>query len=76
MKKDIHPAYHAIKVHMTDGTTFETKTTWGKPGDEMRLEIDPKSHPAWLGGGQRLVDTGGQLSKFSKRYQSFSFNNK
>jgi large subunit ribosomal protein L31 len=75
MKKDIHPAYHAIKVYMTDGTTFETKTTWGKPGDEMRLDIDPKSHPAWLGGGQRLVDTGGQLSKFSKRYQSFSFNN-
>jgi large subunit ribosomal protein L31 len=68
MKKDIHPNYHAIKVVMTDGTEFETRTTWGKPGDTMNLDIDSKSHPAWTGGGQKLVDTGGQISKFSKRY--------
>ena len=28
MKKDIHPKYHTIKVEMTDGTQFETKSTW------------------------------------------------
>ena len=73
MKPNIHPKYHNITVVMTDGTKFETRSSWGKPGDVMQLDIDPKSHPAWTGGGQRLVDTGGQLSKFSKRYQSFGY---
>jgi len=30
MKKKIHPNYHSIKVEMTDGSVFETKSTWGK----------------------------------------------
>ena len=30
MKKNIHPKYHKIKVVMTDGTEFETRSTWGK----------------------------------------------
>ncbi len=71
MRKDIHPAYHKITVKMTDGSTFETRTTWGKEGDVMQLDIDPKSHPAWTGAGHKLMDTGGQLSKFGKRYQNF-----
>lgn len=71
MKKDIHPAYHTITVTMTDGTAFKTKSTWGKEGDTMQLDIDPKSHPAWTGGGHKLVDAAGQVSKFNKRYQSF-----
>ena len=36
MKQDIHPDYHTIKVVMTDGTEFTTRTTWGKEG-EMSL---------------------------------------
>ncbi|MHA1558692.1 MAG: 50S ribosomal protein L31 [Alphaproteobacteria bacterium] len=71
MKKDIHPDFHEIKVVMTDGTAFKTKSTWGKEGDTLRLEIDSKSHPAWTGGRQKLVDTEGQLNKFGKRYQNF-----
>ena len=43
MKKDIHPNYHTIKVEMTDGTQFETKSTWGKEGELLRLGII-KSH--------------------------------
>ena len=50
MKPEIHPDYHTIKVVMTDGTEFETRTTWGKEGDTLHLDIDPKSHPAWTGG--------------------------
>ena len=69
MKADIHPKYHTIKVVMTDGTEFETRSTWGKEGETMRLEIDPKSHPAWTG-VHRLMDTGGQLAKFKKRFQN------
>ncbi|MEN8237227.1 MAG: 50S ribosomal protein L31 [Pseudomonadota bacterium] len=71
MKKDIHPDYHTIKVMMTDGTTFETKSTWGKKGDTLRLEIDPSTHPAWTG-QHRLLDTGGQLAKFKNRFKGFS----
>lgn len=71
MKKDIHPDYHTIKVMMTDGTTFETKSTWGKEGDTLRLEIDAATHPAWTG-QHRLLDTGGQLAKFKNRFKGFS----
>lgn len=71
MKKDIHPNYHEVTVTMTDGSTFKTRTTWGKAGDTMTLDIDPLVHPAWTGAGHKLLDTGGQISKFSKRYGSF-----
>ena len=67
MKEKIHPEYHEINVVMTDGTAFKTRSTWGKPGDTMRLDIDPKSHPAWTG-VHRLIDSGGQLAKFNKRF--------
>jgi len=68
MKPDIHPDYHTIKVVMTDGTEFTTRTTWGKQGDTLHLDIDPKSHPAWTGGQQHLVDRGGRLSRFQKKF--------
>lgn len=70
MKKDIHPDYHTIKVTMTDGEVFETRSTWGKEGDVLRLDIDSKSHPAWTG-VHRLLDTGGQLAKFRNKFQGF-----
>ena len=35
MKADIHPDYHTIKVVMTDGTEFTTRTTWGSAGDTL-----------------------------------------
>jgi large subunit ribosomal protein L31 len=70
MKTDIHPDYHEITVVMTDGSSFTTRTTMGKAGDTLRLDIDPKSHPAWTG-VQKLMDTGGQIAKFNKRFQSF-----
>lgn len=67
MKKDIHPDYHTIKVIMTDGTEYETRSTMGKEGDVIRLDIDPKSHPAWTG-QHRIVDSGGQVARFNKRF--------
>ncbi len=75
MKNGIHPDYHEITVVMTDGTSFKTRTTWGKAGDTMNLDIDSKSHPAWTGGGQRLLDSGGQLSRFKNRYGTFGLQN-
>lgn len=69
MKNEIHPDYHEITIVMTDGSEFKTRSTWGKDGDVMKLEIDPKSHPAWTG-EHRLVDSGGQVAKFNKRFQN------
>jgi large subunit ribosomal protein L31 len=67
MKANTHPDYHEINVVMTDGTKYVTRSTWGKAGDTMTLDIDPKSHPAWTG-VHRLLDSGGQLAKFNKRF--------
>lgn len=68
MKTGIHPEYHTIKVVMTDGTEYTTRSTYGKPGDTLQLDIDPKSHPAWTGGTQQLMDRGGRLSRFNQRF--------
>jgi large subunit ribosomal protein L31 len=71
MKKDadLHPDYHQIKVVMTDGTNFTTYSTYGKEGDTLTLDIDPSTHPAWTGGDQRLMDRGGRLSRFKKKFE-------
>ena len=76
MKSDIHPNYHMIKVVMTDGTEFMTRSTYGKAGDKLNLDIDPKTHPAWTGGSQQLMDRGGRLSKFNSRFAGLSFGKK
>ena len=67
MKKDIHPEYHEITVVMTDGTEYKTRSTWGKEGDVLKLDIDPKSHPAWTG-QHRILDAGGMVARFNKRF--------
>lgn len=67
MKPDIHPDYHEITVVMTDGTSFKTRSCYGKAGDTMRLDIDPKTHPAWTGISQ-LSARGTQLEKFNKKF--------
>ena len=45
MKKGIHPTLNRIKVQMTDGTVFETRSTWGSDGETLQLDIDPTVHP-------------------------------
>ena len=70
MKADTHPDYHEITVAQTDGSEYKMRTTWGKPGDVMKLDVDPLSHPAWQGGTQKVIEKG-QLSKFEKKYGSF-----
>ena len=69
MKKNTHPNYHKIKVVMTDGSHFETMSTWGKEGETLKLEIDPKSHAAWTGGNQNVLDKG-RVSKFFKKFKN------
>jgi large subunit ribosomal protein L31 len=73
MKKNLHPEYHDINVKMTDGTVLKMRSTHGKEGDAISLDIDPLSHPAWTGGSTRLMDTGGRVSKFKKKYEGLGF---
>ncbi len=71
MKQGIHPDHHEIVIVMTDGTEFETRSTWGKKGDRLQLDVDPKTHPAWVG-GVHLKKTG-QMEKFKNRFSGFDF---
>ena len=73
MKADTHPDYHFIDVKMTDGTIVKMRSTWGKEGDQLALDIDPSAHPAWTGGSTRLMDAGGRGSKFKKKYEGLGF---
>ena len=70
MKSDIHPDYHEITVVMTDGSSFKTRSTYGKEGDVLTLDVDPKSHPAWTGGTLQVLERG-QVEKFNRRFQNF-----
>ena len=68
MKKNLHPDYHEIKIIMTDGTEFSTKSTYGKPGDTGKSDIDPVSHPAGTGGNAKIREDAGQVARFKKKF--------
>ena len=70
MKKNIHPEYHVITVTMTDGSTFQTRSTYGEKDATLNLDIDPTSHPAWTGGPQKVSDRG-RVSKFKNKFGDF-----
>jgi large subunit ribosomal protein L31 len=69
-KQGIHPDYHKITVQMTDGTKYDTYSTWGKEGETLQLDVDPKTHPAWVG-GINLRKTG-QMEKFNNKFGAFN----
>lgn len=75
MKANIHPDYHEITIVRTDGSSYKSRSTYGKAGDTLRLDIDTLTHPAWTG-TQRMNDSAGQLSKFNKRFSNLSFGGK
>lgn len=66
MKADIHPEYNEVNVTCSCGTTFTTRSTYGKP--DMQLDVCSHCHPFYTG-KQKTIDTGGQVDKFRKRYQ-------
>ncbi len=72
MKQDTHPDYHFITVVMTDGTSYQTRSTYGKEGATLNLDIDPKTHPAWTGGNAHLLDRGGRVSRFNAKFGGFT----
>jgi len=63
MKKDIHPNYVEATVHCSCGNTFTTRST--KP--ELRIELCSQCHPFYTG-KQKLVDSGGRVERFNRRF--------
>nr|WP_122011974.1 50S ribosomal protein L31 [Maliibacterium massiliense] len=63
MKKDIHPNYGACTVRCACGATFTT----GSVKKDMNVEICSKCHPFYTG-RQKLIDSGGRVDRFKKRY--------
>ena len=64
MKADTHPNYDTISVRCTCGNTFETRSTLS---GEIPLELCNECHP-FFPGKQKLVDSGGRVERFNKRY--------
>lgn len=64
MKSDIHPAYTVTNVKCSCGNVFETRST--RSGD-LNIELCNECHPFFTG-KQKLVDTGGRVERFNKRY--------
>ncbi|MGN0534826.1 MAG: 50S ribosomal protein L31 [Eubacterium sp.] len=63
MKDGLHPNYDTCTVKCACGNTFETKST----KSELKVDICSKCHPFFTG-KQKLVDTGGRVDRFNKRY--------
>ena len=61
---------------MTDGTTFQTRSTWGKEGDTLHLDIDPKVAPGLDRRQRQVLDTGGQVARFNKRFGGLTLGKK
>ncbi|MDL2324963.1 50S ribosomal protein L31 [Ruminococcaceae bacterium OttesenSCG-928-A16] len=64
MRKDIHPKYEAAHVTCVCGNEFDTRST----KENIRVEVCNKCHPFYTG-KQKLVDTGGRVDRFKKRFE-------
>ena len=73
MQKNIHPDYHEITVQMVDGTKFKTKSTYGKAGDTLKLDIDTTTHPAWVGGTTFINENVSKVAKFKEKFGGINF---
>jgi large subunit ribosomal protein L31 len=66
MKADTHPAYAEINVTCGCGNTFKTGSTLGQ---DLQIEVCSACHPFYTG-KQKMVDTGGRVDKFRRKYAS------
>jgi large subunit ribosomal protein L31 len=71
MKKDIHPPFQKAIVHCACGNEFETFTTV----KEIKVEICSQCHPLFTG-QQKIVDSGGRVERFRRKFQKFEENSK
>lgn len=65
MKQGIHPDYHVTTVTCTCGNTFTTRST--APSGTLSADVCAKCHPFYTG-KQKILDTGGRVARFERRY--------
>ena len=65
MKQNIHPKYNEVNVTCSCGNTFTTGSTKG----DIKVEVCSKCHPFYTGSKRLLVEEGGQIDKFKKKYK-------
>ena len=65
MRPDIHPEYKEVTVSCSCGSSFTTRSTYGK--DDLHLDVCSQCHPFYTG-KQKIVDTAGQVEKFKRRF--------
>lgn len=63
MKEGIHPEYKETTVKCACGAEYKTRSA----KENIRVDICSKCHPFFTG-KQKLVDTGGRVDRFKKRY--------
>ena len=63
MKQGLHPEYKTVTVKCACGATFETRST----KEDLKVDICSNCHPFFTG-KQKLVDTGGRVEKFRKKF--------
>jgi large subunit ribosomal protein L31 len=73
MKADIHPDYHEITVEMTNGEKFKTRSTYGKKGDTLKLDVDITTHPAWTGAVGFIDENASKIASFKKKFGGLDF---
>ena len=64
MQPDIHPAYEDISVTCSCGAQFKTRST---VGHDLSIEVCSQCHPFYTG-KQKMLDTGGRVDKFRRKY--------
>lgn len=64
MKPGIHPNYDKSRITCACGNVIETRST----KKEIRVEICSQCHPFYTGNRQRVVDSGGRIERFRKKY--------
>lgn len=66
MQPEIHPVYADVAVHCSCGNNFTTRSTLAK---DFHVDVCSECHPFYTG-KQKMVDTGGRIDRFTKRFGS------
>lgn len=69
-----NPKQHEVNVVMTDGSKFKIMTSWGKEGQVLTLDVDPKNHPVWQEKSQMFINANSErMNKFKNKFGDFDF---
>jgi len=65
VKSDIHPKYEEATISCACGNTVKVRSTV----KQMHVDVCSQCHPFYTGRRQTLVDRGGRIEQFNKRYR-------